>query len=403
MRATRPVEPGARRDRRRRALALATLSITLGAVPVFLLGALAVFIRVELGFSEALLGLLASAYYASSTVMSVPGGRLTERVGGRKGIATGAALTAVSMFGIALLGRSWLALLLFMIVAGSANGFAMPASNLVVARDVPLRRQGVAFGLKQSSGPFATLVSGTSVPVIGLTVGWRWAFVMVGAIAVPLMFTGRGSQLAKPPERRARGDVATAALVVLAAGAALAVVGGSSIAAFYVESVVAADISPGVAGTLLAIGSVAGIAGRIGWGWVGDRWHAAHFPLLTTLAGVGAIAYLLLGNAPNLGVIVVATIVVFTTGWGWPGLFNFAVVVRSAAAPAAATGIVATGMYAGGIAGPFLFGLLVERGGYSLAWSFVAAMSSVSAMLLFRGGRKLESHNAARTVRAEAD
>ena len=398
MRVPRSVEPGATR-----ALALATLSITLGAVPVFLLGALAVFIRDELGFSEALLGLLASAYYASSTLTSVPGGRLTERVGGRKGIATGAALTAMSMFGIATLGRSWAALLFFMIVAGAANGFAMPASNLVVARDVPLRRQGVAFGLKQSSGPLATLVAGTSVPVIGLTVGWRWAFVIVGAVAVPMMLSGRGARLAAPPLRRVRGDVATAALVVLAAGAALAVVGGSSIAAFYVESVVAAGISPAVAGTLLAVGSVAGIAGRVGWGWVGGRWHAGHFPLLTALAGVGAIGYLLLGHAPSLGPIAIATIVVFTTGWGWPGLFNFAVVVRSAAAPAVATGIVATGMYAGGIAGPFLFGLLVEQGGYSLAWSFVAVMSAASALLLFRGGRKLESRNEPGVVPAEAD
>ncbi len=390
MRVDSPVESGASR-----ALALATLSITLGAIPVFLLGALAVFIRAELGFSEALLGLLASAYYASSTVMSVPGGRLTERVGGRKGVAAGAALTAVSMFGIAAFGRSWGALLILMIVAGSANGFAMPASNLVVARDVPLRRQGVAFGLKQSSGPFATLLAGTSVPAIGLTVGWRWAFVMVGAIALPLMLSGRGAKAVPPPVRRSGGVVATAPLMVLAAGAACAVVGGSSIAAFYVESVVAAGISPGVAGTLLAIGSVAGIAGRIGWGWVGGRWHAGHFPLLTGLAGVGAVAYFLLGRAPSLWPVAVATIVVFITGWGWPGLFNFAVVVRSPTAPAVATGIVATGMYAGGIAGPFLFGLLVERGGYSLAWSFVAAMSSVSAMLLHMGGRKLESHNAA--------
>jgi predicted MFS family arabinose efflux permease len=197
--------------------------------------------------------------------------------------------------------------------------------------------------------------------------------------------------------------VATSALVVLAAGAALAVVGGSSIAAFYVESVVAAGISPAVAGTLLAVGSVAGIAGRVGWGWVGGRWHAGHFPLLTTLAGVGAIGYLLLGHAASLGPVAVATIVVFMTGWGWPGLFNFAVIVRSATAPAVATGIVATGMYAGGIAGPFLFGLLVERGGYSLAWSFVAAMSSASAMLLFRGGRKLESHHDAKVVQADAN
>ena len=354
-----------------RALAIATLSISLGAVPVFLLGALAVFIRAELGFSEAVLGLLASAYYASSTFMSVPGGRITERLGGMRGVAVAATMTAVSMFGIAALGRSWGALLGFMVIAGAANGFALPATNLVLARRVPARHQGVAFGLKQSSGPFATLLAGSSVPAIGLTIGWRWAFVLVGVIALPLMMSGRRQQDASAVRPAHRGLVATGPLMVLAVGAA--------------------GVEPGVAGTLLAFGSLVGIVGRIGWGWVGGRWYASHVPLLTALLITGAIGYFWLARASGLTSIALATLVTFTTGWGWPALFNFAVVVRSAAAPAVATGIVATGLYAGGIVGPVVFGLLVEAGGYSLAWSFVALSSVVSGAMFYLGGRMLES------------
>lgn len=87
-------------------IAVAAASISLAAVPVFLLGAIAVFVRRELHFSEATLGLVVSSYYAASALMSVPGGRFTERIGGLRGAALAAAETVISMFGIAALGHS---------------------------------------------------------------------------------------------------------------------------------------------------------------------------------------------------------------------------------------------------------------------------------------------------------
>ena len=52
-------------------------------------------------------------------------------------------------------------------VAGLANAVNQPAINLFMADQVPLDRQGLAFGIKQSAIPGAILVSGLALPLAG--------------------------------------------------------------------------------------------------------------------------------------------------------------------------------------------------------------------------------------------
>ncbi len=372
-------------------LAVSTTSIALGALPVFLLGALAVFIRDELNFSETRLGLAASAYYLSSALSSVPGGRFSEAVGGRRAVAVSAALGGAAMASIALFARNYGGLLVLMVAAGLANGAALPASNLVMTETIPVRRQGAAFGVKQSSGPISTLLAGASVPLLGLTVGWRWAFLLAAAATLPLVVWGRRGQGRSLRDRsRPAAPVPVGPLVVLAGAASAAVVGGASVAAFYVESAVAAGVAPGTAGTILAAGSLTGIGARILWGAAGDRSPRLHVPLMTGLMVVGAASFVLMGRVSAPGPLLAVTILAFASGWGWPALFNYAIVSRVPLAPALATGIAGTGLYAGGVVGPPLFGAVVEASGYSTAWLCVAASAACSSLLMHIGGRWLE-------------
>jgi len=371
-------------------LAAGTLSIALGALPVFLFGAMAVLIRAELGFGEVALGAVASAYYASSAVLSIPGGAIAERLGGRRGMALAASITMVSMFGVSM-SESYGSIVGFMVLSGVANGIALPASNLALSRGVPVRRQGAAFGLKQSSGPIATLVAGAALPIIGLQFGWQRSFFLAGLAATPLIALGFKKRVAGL--KRTRGQLSREhrrALFVLAFGATLAVIGGSSLAAFYVSSAVTAGVQPAVAGTLLSVGSVFGIAGRIGWGVIGDRRPDAHVMMLGLIMSLGAVGYILLGRVDSAGTLAVATLVTFMTGWAWPGVFHFAMVLRSPDAPGVATGIIGTGLFSGGIVGPLIFGSIVESHSYLAAWTVVAGFAVASAMVMYVGGRKLE-------------
>lgn len=179
-------------------------------------------------------------------------------------------------------------------------------------------------------------------------------------------------------------------LWVLSAAAFFAVNGTASLGAFYVESAVANGASPAVAGTFLSLGSLVGVILRIGWGWIADRHARSHFVILPTLLGLGAIAFTLLGMVTTTPTLLLATVFVFATGWAWPSVLNFAVVQRSRRAPGVASGILGTGQFGGGILGPLVFGLIVERASYRAAWATAAAMIAIAGGLVAVGGRWLE-------------
>ena len=76
------------------------------------------------------------------------------------------------------------------------------------------------------------------------------------------------------------------------------------------------------------------------------------------------------------------------------GLFNLAVVRMNPAAPAAATGITQTGVYVGALAGPVLFGVLVEAHGYPLAWVLAACSSAGAAGGILYGRSRVQAWRA---------
>ena len=382
--------PATSRTRPLYALGASTVSVVLAALPIFLLGALAVFVRADLGFSETQLGITVSLYYLVSAIASAPSGRWAERLGARRGMALAASGSVTALLLMAVAARSWMTVTIIMQIAAVVNGLSLSASNLGLLQSIQQRR-GLAFGFKQSSGPLATLIAGASVPVIALTIGWRWAFVIAAILGVPLIASGIRRPGATASRRRgSRKDIDVAALRVLALSTGLAVVGGSSLGTFYVESAVAAGIEPGIAGTLLAVGSACGVAGRVMWGWVADRVWEPQFTVLAGMLGAGAIGFAGVGAASGASVLVPATILVFAAGWGWPGLFYHAITARSPKAPAVATGIVASGIYGGGVAGPVVFGFIAEHVSYLAAWLFVAVALLASAVFMLIGGAMLE-------------
>lgn len=83
--------------------------------------------------------------------------------------------------------------------------------------------------------------------------------------------------------------------------------------------------------------------------------------------------------------LVIGTALAYGASWGWPGLFNYAIVRQSRAAPAAATGITQSGLFAGQLVGPPVFGSLVERASYELVGAVCGVL--VVAAVLVRIGR----------------
>jgi MFS family permease len=271
---------------------------------------------------------------------------------------------------IALFVDSWINLVAALLLAGFANAVAQPAGNLALARVVRADRQGTAFGLKQSAGPGGVLVAGVTVPLIGLTVGWRWAYALTVVLALVtwlLAPSGSGTTRASRSHRDT-DDLDASTKAILSAGIVFAVAGASALSAFYVESAVSFGHQPGKAGWLLATGSLSSIAARITLGRWADRRRTGRMTMVIRMMTVGAAGFALLAHAGSTWILVPGTILAFAAGWGWPGLYQFAIVRLNPGSPGDATGAIMVGMFAGGMVGPIVFGTLVEASSYTVAW-----------------------------------
>ena len=392
-----PDEPGRRtaaRNRRARSPAavgavLRAVSVSvLGVLPAFLVGALAVQIRADLDVGLGLFGLAAATLFTVSGGLARPAGRLVQRLGSRRGAALAAALATASLTVIALAG-SPAALMAGLAVGGLGNAVAQPSANAVVSELVTEQRLGVAFGIKQSSIPAATLLGGLAVPGVALVFGWRWAVACAVGLAVVLLllsFTGRdtGRRAGAPrdpgaPRAPDRG-LPRGGLVVLTVGGFLGSAAATPTGVFLVDSAVAAGIDAGAAGLLFAGCSVLGLVVRIGYGLLVDR-HPTRsaYLFIANLLAAGTAGYVLLA-AGTVPASVAGGVLAYGAGWAWTGLFHFAVIRDNRDAAASVTGFVQTGLSLGAASGPLLFGVVAQTWSYSAAWLTAAALSLAGAV-----------------------
>ncbi|TDC83380.1 MFS transporter, partial [Micromonospora sp. KC606] len=119
-----------------------------------------------------------------------------------------------------------------------------------------------------------------------------------------------------------------------------------------------------------------------------DRRAEGHVALIAGMLVVGAAGLGLLA-VPGTVPLVVGVVLGFGLGWAWPGLMNFAVVKLHPQAPAAATSITQTGVYAGGCLGPLGLGATAAAFGYPVMWLAAAVAMVAAAALMLTGSRLL--------------
>jgi MFS family permease len=372
-------------------LAVVAAAIVAAILPVFLLGSLSVEVRAELGYGEAAAGLILSAFFASSAVVSSRIGRAIDRIGSRTGLTVALSGTAAIQLLVAVAATGPVVLGVLAAVAGICNATAQLSANVFIARDLPPQRQGVGFAVKQSAMPGASLVAGLALPAVALTVGWRWAFVLGAGLSLLAVRLVRRRLVATPaapvgaPEQPDAASVPRGALVSLAVAAAFATAAAITLGGFFVESAIDAGIATAVAGIAFAAGSLVSIVVRLAVGAAADRRSGDLLGAVAAMILLGAAASIwFTWRTPVVQLIGVP--LAFGAGWAWPGLFNLSVVRACPGSPGRATGITQTGTYLGGAVGPILFGALAESAGYAAAWWLAAALGvcAAAAVMLAR-------------------
>jgi MFS family permease len=311
----------------------------------------------------------------------------------------GVAGAITCLLGVAGLARSLPTLLGVLVIGGFANAACQIGSNAVIASRIPVARQGLAFAAKQSAIPLATLLGGLAVPAIALTVGWRWAFVAGAGVALVALVTMPGGGVrAGERDSAAPGALPLAPLAILAVAGGLGAAAGGAIGSFLVASAVDVGISEDRAGLLLAASSVCILVTRLVMGLVADRRGRGFFDLVAAMLALGSIGFVLL-SGHRVGPFVVGAILAGVTGWGWPGLFNLAVVDHDRSLAAMATGVTQTGVYLGAVVGPLTFGSIAEHASFPAAWLLTAGIALVAAGIMLVGRTRLRRAGVARPER----
>jgi predicted MFS family arabinose efflux permease len=382
-----------------------SLALTTAVLPVFLIGALSDAIRRDLGFGEAAIGAAVTVMFVSASLTAAPAGWLSERLGSGTAQRSGALVSGLATAAIGLFAHSWWQLTLPLIIVGAAVGLIDTGAARAFSERVPASRQGSAFGIKEASVPGASLLAGLALPTIAVQVGWRGTFVAALAIAAavlvalprtrgrargqapgaaPVVEVGGPAQAAggEPATSRA-GRIASAGMVRLAAAAGLGTGAATAAATFLVPAITARGVGAATAGLILSVASVASITVRLAAGrWADD---ATRVPTraVGALLLVGAVGAGLLAALGGAVVTTVSAVLVLGGGWGWTGLAFLSAVRARPDAPAAAAGVVLTGLGAGGALGPLAFGAIAGRGSYPAAWTAAALALAVAAVAAF--------------------
>jgi len=368
------------------------LIVSLGTQPVFLLGAGFVQMSEEFGFSATGLGVLTASFWLTASVASPLLGRVVERIGWRRAIRINAIASSLLLITIAVTARSTVTLGALLMASASMYGFANPSANLALAEAVDPRRQALMFGLKHAGIPSSTLLAGLAVPLVMVSFGWRWAYVLasvLGLIVLALVPARNDSPVmpgANQDPRRRIAPLTMRRLVAFATGVALATWAATSLGTYLVAAAVDIGYSESGAGMLLFAGSVASITGRLIAGHVTDRLGSRGFTGVATMVGMGAIVFALLATAsgPWFAVLIIAA---FATGWGWPGLMTYAVVNANLGTVAASSAITQAGVFLGAGAGPLVLGWVADEWSFSAAWLVVAGALAMSAAIVSLVGR----------------
>lgn len=364
---------------------------TLGALPPFLLGAQAVWVRDDLAIGLGLFGVAVSVFFAMAALGSYAAGMVLDRLGPQAGLLLAGTLVATGGAAMAGLVTGPMSLLVIMAVLGLGNASCQTVANLSMARALPVHRRGLGFGVKQSAVPLAIMLGGLAVPTMGGHLGWRSTFVTtasIGLIVAVRAVVRRVPDVGPPAEADVELDqppwwpLLLCGLAISFASAA-ANFFGAFIASWGYE----AGLSASAMGFLMAAGSAGSILVRIHSGYRADGRHGANLPVVALQMLVGAACLIGLALGTPLSVIGFG-FVGFAVGWSWPGLLLFAVARLGRDAPARASSVVQAGAFIGGAVGPMGFGAMAGAVGFSVTW-LTASGCFVIASLLILWARRL--------------
>jgi MFS family permease len=384
-------------------LALSAAVVTQTTVSLAEMGipTLAPFFKEGFGLSAAGVGVVVSSLNLGRIFGSFPAGRLVDRIG-ETHVMVGGGVGAGLLFCAAAAGGPAWALAGVLVAAGVFTGSAAPAGTKFIFSAFPPLRRGLPMGIRQSAVPLGGLVAAATLPWLAAHHGLRAALLasagalLLGAASARLGMRAIDGHAAgepageDPPPHTRLGSIDPNLRRVIV-WAMLFIGGQYAVVAYLILDLTGSrGLSLGTATALLAVAQAGGVAGRIFWGVVSDRWLPGRrkLPLLLITATGIACAALLAAWPGHARVAVLAPVCLLTGASliGWQGVWTNLVselAPRGLVGTAVGFGLTFTNVAI--VAWPPLFGLIADvTGSFRVSWAVLAGALLASAGVVAR-------------------
>ncbi len=381
----------------------------------------------EMGLSPVELGLLGSSFAWTYGLGAPLAGYVVDRVRRKAAILAGLHIWSL-ICALTALSRNFRQLLFFRAAEGLGETFYFPASMSLISDYHGKATRSRAMGLHQTSVYIGTIGGGFFAGLIGQYHGWRWSFLVFGALGILLGFV-----LARWLHEAPRGAADRSELGVTEAGrpvriplreflrtlgrtpSALLLL-GAFLCANFVAVVLLSwmpkflhdrfGMSLAMAGlTATVFVQLASMVGAPLGGWMADtlrRRTPRGRPLVQALGVLGGAPFVALcGLTPSVAVLVIAL-----TAWGlFKGLYDANIfasvydVIRPEARGTAAGFMNCVGWLGGGGTAPLIIGLVAERESLGLAIALASTVYVLAGLLLLAAAVFFTKRDAGRVER----
>jgi MFS transporter, ACS family, hexuronate transporter len=163
--------------------ALLFFATTINYIDRQVLGVLAPDLQRTLGWSEIDYARLITVFSAAYAVGLAVSGRILDRIGTRVGLAVAVALWSLAAMGTSM-ARSLFGFGIARALLGLFEAANFPASIKAVAEWFPRRERALATGIFNAGSNVGAVLVPLVVPLIVVTLGWRAAFLVTGALGL---------------------------------------------------------------------------------------------------------------------------------------------------------------------------------------------------------------------------
>ncbi len=349
-----------------------------------------------LGVDASWVGYQISLLFGAAMLVSGFVGTVVLRWGACRAMQWAMWMSAVGMLA-GLAGQLWLMPVAALCIGASSSLAAAGAAHLLF-RFGPSKRRNLIFSIKQTGVPLGWAAIALVAPLLTVALGWRASLLMVLAYAVAgalLLERWRSSwDDDRDPHAAGRTNLLTG-VIVLWRYPTLRYLGMSAfffsfvqlcLGAFTVNLLVQeAGYGLVTAGVLLSLVQIAGVTGRLVFGWIADRSSQAIAVLIVTslIAAAGCAASMFIsGNWP---VPALAAFYAFfgIVAYGWNGVLHAQIARLS---PPGMVSVVTGGamvwIFGGILVGPAMFALAYRWiGSYTTTFGVLTVAALISAGL----------------------